>query len=302
MKRDVKKQAVRHAIRSVALLGKRGNEVAATLRLSMSRWFARLSIPCVSFTYEHEAKDFFARLTSQAKEAGLAGMDLVIVLGGDGTFISVARKLVHSPLPLLGVNLGRVGFLAEVPPDSWESDFTRILREGVLLEEGMALRYALVRDGVVKLEGFAVNDLTLSRGAPARLLCLDLLAGGSELIKLRADGIIVSTPTGSTGYGASAGGPLLEPSLSAYIVTPICPFMTSFPPLVVSGKTAFCITVGEGGRDSYLTVDGQEWLLLREGDSLHITGEEKGVYFAKIHAASYFTRLHDAGFVRDFAR
>ncbi len=284
--------AERHPVRSVALLHKEGNAAAAELSRAVSEWFAGRNVPCAAFPYASENPGPFLRLGSA---------DVVIVLGGDGTLVSVARYLAPAPRPLIGVNLGRVGFLAEIAPGDWRDAFTAMLRDGVLLEEGLALRYCLNRRGVFPASGLAVNDIVISRGGPARLVSLELTVGGIRLATLRADGLILSTPTGSTGYTGSARGPLLSPGLAAYAVTPICPFLSNFLPLVLSGDTHLAVTVVEAGPEIYMTVDGQESLRLEEGDCLEACGEPDSIRFARLDGEGYFSKLRSAGFVRDFS-
>lgn len=283
----------RRKIGAVALLNKEGSEAAERLRLAMCRWFGDRRIPCVSFAFDHSAGDFFEQVEDT---------DIVIVLGGDGTFVSVARKLAPSPKPIIAVNLGRVGFLAEVSPEAWESAFTRMLEHGVAVEKGLGLHYALVRDGETHVNGLAVNDLVVSRGGPARLVSLALTVDDMRLAVLRADGLIISSPTGSTGYTGSARGPLLYPGLSAYAVTPICPFMSNFLPMVLDCETRFSINVVEAGPEIFLTVDGQEALEMHEGDTLNVSGRKNSILFARIDSEGYFAKLRSAGFVRDFSQ
>ena len=285
-------RANRRPIRSVALLGK-PLKAADALRLAAQSWFMKLGIPCVSFLYDHA--DAFL-------EERLEGADLVIVFGGDGTLVSVSRRLAEHPRPILGVNLGRVGFLTEVDPETWEEAFTRLLEDGVLLEKSLMLRYHLRRGGETVVQGLAVNDIVLSRGGPARLVSLALTVDDIRLAVLRADGLIVSTPTGSTGYTGSARGPLLHPGLGAYAVTAICPFLSNFLPMVVAGETRFSIAVEESCPEIYLTVDGQESLQIREGDVLETVGEPDRVCFARIDGEGYFAKLRAVGFIQDFSR
>ena len=282
----------RHPIRNVALVARDASPVVQTLCQSMEQWFSGRGVGCAAFAYDHAEPDFSARL---------GNADIAIVLGGDGTFVGVARKLAANPRPILGVNLGRVGFLAEVAPDSWKGAFSRMLDSGVRLENGMALQYSLLREGKNLQEGLAVNDLVVSRGGPARLVTLVLAVDGIRLARLRADGLIVASPTGSTGYTSSARGSLLHPGINAYAVTPICPFMSNFSPMVVAGETRLAITVDAAGPGIYLTVDGQESLELQQGDSLRTTGHKDGICFARIDDESYFAKLRSAGFLRDFA-
>ena len=282
----------RYPIRSVALIARDATSRSASLSEEMGRWFAARNIPCVRLLYDQRGCDLPAMLDGAA---------LAIVLGGDGTFVGVARKLAADPKPILGVNLGRVGFLAEVSPDFWESAFSRMLDNGVRLESGMVLSYSLMRGSQCLQAGLAVNDLVVSRGGPARLVSLALMVDDIRLARLRADGLIVATPTGSTGYTSSAGGPLLHPGISAFSITPTCPFMSHFSPMVVAGATHFSVRVDAAGPGTYLTVDGQESVELRAGDVLETTGKQDGIRFARIDDAGYFAKLRSAGFVRDFA-
>ena len=283
---------VRQPVKSVVLVARDVGEVVASLRDTMTRWFKERGVACSSFVYSREETDFPGKV---------GAADVVIVLGGDGTLVSVARNLAPHPRPILGVNLGRVGFLAEVSPETWESFFSRMLEHGVRLEHSAALRYSCVRGEKSLREGLAVNDLVVSRGGPARLVSLALTVDGIRLAQLRADGVIAATPTGSTGYTSSARGPLLHPGLDAFSVTPICPFMSNFSPMVVSGRTRVAIAVREAGPGIYLTVDGQESLEVRLGDVLHVTGETDGICFARIDDEGYFAKLRSAGFVRECA-
>ncbi len=281
----------RHRIRNVALVARDREPVITALCRDMEAWLTARRIGCTSLVYDQAVTGF---------RDEVADVDLVIVLGGDGTLVGVARKLASDPLPILGVNLGRVGFLTEVAPVSWERAFTRMIEPGVRLESGMVLRYALVRNGGTCWRGLAVNDVVVSRGGPARLVSLALTLDDIRLASVRADGLIVSTPTGSTGYASSAGGPLLHPGINAFAVTPICPFMSTFSPMVLAGKTRLTVTVDAAGPGIYLSVDGQESQKLQQGDRLETSGRPNGIRFARIDDEGYFAKLRSAGFIRDF--
>ena len=283
---------IRHPIRSIALVARDNEHMVQSLCQTMEQWLSGRGVACVSFVYDHGCTDIAALLGDS---------DIAVVLGGDGTFVGVARKLAANPRPILGINLGKVGFLAEVAPDSWKGAFSCMLDSGVRLENGMALSYTLLRERTPVQSGLAINDLVVSRGGPARLATLTLTVDGIRLARLRADGLIIATPTGSTGYTSSARGPLLHPGINAYAVTPISPFMSYFSPLVAAGETEFSITVDGGCPGIYLTVDGQESLELRQGDVLRTTGSKDRICFARIDDESYFAKLRSAGFMRDFA-
>lgn len=232
--------------------------------------------------------------------------DLVLALGGDGTMLSVARKLSGAPVPILGFNLGKVGFLTEVCPGSWEQALSTALDRGLSVCERMALAYRVLRGGEEVHAGRVINDIVVSRGALARLINLELKArnpgmDGAEpdehLGKLRADGLILSTPTGSTGYAVSAGGPLMHPDMDAYSVTPICSFLGEFRPLCLPGDAHLEVTVLESRTEVYLTLDGQEDFALAPGDVVAVRRDPRGMRFACLEPGSYFAKLRAKGFV-----
>ncbi len=279
---------MRHAVKSVAIVGKAARPEIQALGLTMRGWLRERGVGAMFCSFGGPEDILCPELLAA---------DVVAVLGGDGTFIAVARQLPQ-PRPLLGVNFGRVGFLADLRPENWEQGFTRLLEEGARLEWGLGLSCTLLRDGQEVAASLAVNDVVVTRGALARLVGLDISVDGVFLSSLRADGLIVSTPTGSTGYTGSARGPLLYPSLNAYALTPICPFMSNFLPLVLDGGKTVSVTVRESGPELFMTVDGQELFPLFQGDTLEVRGKEEGVCFARLgEEADYFAKLRQVGLV-----
>ncbi|SHN60098.1 NAD(+)/NADH kinase [Desulfovibrio litoralis] len=273
----------------VCLVLKRSNSKAADLGEQFKNWFVKHGIDVVMIGENQY---------SEGKAFEEKRPDLCIILGGDGTIVSVARRLVKSQIPLLGVNLGRVGFLAETPLSSWEYDFERILNKGFNIEWRLALSIKVERKNKLFFSGFAVNDAVIGRGALARLVSLDLCVGDECVGAVRADGLIIATPTGVSGYSVSAGGPLILPSLNVISVTPICPFLCNFKSLVLGHESAFTLSVREGGPDLFLTRDGQDMLPLKVGDSITIKGLPNALAFAKIEGrSSYFARLQQKGFI-----
>ena len=168
-----------------------------------------------------------------------------------------------------------------------------------MIEKRLGLSFSLVREKETILEGKVVNDVVVTRGKVARLVNLHLGVNASRFTTLRSDGLIISTPTGASGYACSAGGPLVLPSLNAYVVAAICPFLSSFPPLVLCPETQFSVRVGESAPDLYLTLDGQEAHPLNEGDMLRVWGVQGALSIADFGLKSYFDRLLSAGFVQE---
>lgn len=224
------------------------------------------------------------------------GRDLVLVLGGDGTMISVARE-VAGRAPMLGLNMGRLGFLAELSVDDWESSLRELLDNGMSFSERMGLAWDVVRDGDIVASGFVVNDLVINRGALARLVRLSMTLDGELLGSIRADGLVIATPTGSTAYSISSGGPIVHPGLSVYTVTPICPFLSNFKPLVLPGDTGLCVTVEESGTDAYLTLDGQDSQALEAGDEVRVFRASPGTKLVDVKDSNYVSRLRAKGVI-----
>ncbi len=226
--------------------------------------------------------------------------DMALVLGGDGTLLSVARKAMPTGIPLLGVNMGHLGFLTKADASDWPARLgrilERILERGLEVEERMALRCEIVRDGQVVRRGTAVNDIVVSRGAMARLVRLRLFCQGEPVAALRADGVIVSSPTGSTAYAVSAGGPIIHPGLEAIGVTAVCSFMGILRSLVVPATFSVEVLVEESWGEVFLTEDGQQGQRLMTGDLVRVLRAEQGLRLVSVEGVSYFATLQEKGF------
>ncbi len=275
------------ALRSVALVAKAGNEAAMAMSLRVEHWLKARNV---------EARVFLLPGDDIIPEAA---PDAFFVFGGDGTVVSVARRSLGTGAAVAGFNFGRVGFLAELERDTWEQALAESLQNGLCVRPRMSLQYFLYRDQRLLHQGEVVNDVVVTRGKVARLVNLHLAVDHASFTSLRSDGLILSTPTGSTGYAGSAGGPLLPPSLNAYVVAAICPYLSSFPPLVLGPETLFSVTVGEAAPDLYLTLDGQEAYPLAGGDRLDVRGAPGRICMADFGLKSYFTRLRRVGFVQE---
>lgn len=276
-------------ITSMTLAAKAGNNAAEAMCGTVQAWLKQRQI--TTRVLRHPDDDIL-------KEAGETG-DLILVFGGDGTMVSIARRMLGKGIPIAGVNFGKVGFLTELETSSWEAALTDVLANGLKVESRMSLFFTLIRKGETLLQGNVVNDVVVTRGKVARLVNLLLGVNGASFISLRSDGLIISTPTGASGYACSAGGPLLLPTLNAYVVAAICPFLSSFPPMVLRPENIFTVTVGEAASDLYLTLDGQEAHELNEGDILQVRGFPEALQIADFGLKSYFDRLLRAGFVQE---
>ena len=222
-------------------------------------------------------------------------LDLIVVLGGDGTILGVARHVIGRKIPLVCINFGRVGFLSDIEPDSWEEGLSAMLRSRDY-RSAAGLRWTLLRYGHHVAGGYAVNDVVLSRSAMARLVYADIYTDGELMGAVRADGFLLSTAIGSSGYSVSANGPLLFPTLNALAFVPICPFLNTIPPMVFPCHTVFRFHLLPGTTESYLTVDGQEGHLMQTNDIVEIEGIPDCVRFLG-KGLSFIERLRTRSFI-----
>lgn len=198
--------------------------------------------------------------------------DLVIVLGGDGSMLSAARDLALHQVPLLGVNRGRLGFLTDVSPDDIEEQVSAVLDGQYALEERFLLDVEVLQNEQVISRAGALNDVVVSSGTSARMMEFDLSVNNVFVYRQRADGMIVSTPTGSTAYSMSGGGPIMHPSLDAILLLPMYPHTLSSRPIVIDGNSDIRITILEQGSESLpVTCDGQDKLNVCGGNVVHIS-------------------------------
>ncbi len=196
--------------------------------------------------------------------------DLVITLGGDGTVLYAARAVNEMGIPILPVNLGTFGYITEVGKDEWKEALEFFIEHGTNISRRLMLRITVHRGGRRVWQASALNEAVITSGGIAKVIALDLSLDKTPAGSFRADGMIIATPTGSTGYSLAAGGPILDADMSAIIITPVCPFTLSNRPLVTSGKVV-TLTVKSGQRtDILLTADGQLVFPLEEGDTITV--------------------------------
>lgn len=224
--------------------------------------------------------------------AGLApGVDLLVVLGGDGTLLSAVRALDGHPVPLLGVNLGTLGFLAEITVAELFPTLEGFLRGETTLEARASLRATVERGGRILGSYRVLNDVVVNKGALARICELEVTVDGRVLTTYKADGLIVATPTGSTAYSLSAGGPLVSPDLPATILSPICPHTLTQRPILLKDTSVIEILLGAKNGEVYLTLDGQEGFELDEGDRVRVVASRRKVLLLRSPARDYYQVL-----------
>jgi len=216
--------------------------------------------------------------------------DLAIVMGGDGTMLSVARALKDSDIPLVGINRGNFGFLTDLRAEEMLASIDRILNGQYETESRMMLNASVTRNDTVMLENHAFNDITLKSGL--RLIELEVNIDGEFVHKLRADGLILSTPTGTTAYSLSAGGPILHPNVEAIALVPICPHTLSNRPLAVNSASKIEIAI-EQIDQAQISFDGQAQLALAQGDLVKVERSKESVTLLHPKEYSYYDMLRN---------
>lgn len=238
---------------------------------------------------------------------------LMITFGGDGTLLGGARRALQMDIPLMGINLGTIGFLTEEEPSRLQEALERILQGAYMMEERFLLEAVVVpaeehlpqaephpgeelpRTSELSSAGtrlFALNDVVVSRGGFARLIRTECTVNGEPYGVFTADGLVVSTPTGSTGYNLSAGGPIVEPGMDCMIITPICPHSLQHCSSVISSRSEIRISLcPDRSQSAVLQIDGQSVADLRAGDEIVIRGTDRKMRLLRLHPYSFFTRI-----------
>lgn len=246
---------------------------------------------------------YAAKLTSwlQQREIGASlndispDLDMIIVLGGDGTLLHIAEKAARHAIPVLGINLGNLGFLTELTEDETFQALSHILSSKVTVENRLMLKARLVSNGQTTSYRYALNDVVINKNVLDRLLNLSTTIDEEYITTYKADGLIFSSPTGSTAYNLSAGGPLVYPGLATITVTPICPFMLSSRPIILPAdkriKTRF--DAGNNTEHAQIIIDGQAFWEMKDNDELEIETAEHFLQLIVSSTRDYFTILRN---------
>jgi NAD+ kinase len=257
------------AIRTVGIISKPRKEELCAIVPGLSDWLQQRGLEVL---YDPETAECVGEPTRALSRGELGRRaDLAVVLGGDGTLLAAARALGEHDIPVLAINLGGLGFLTSFPREELYPALELVLAGNYRISERVLLDVTLERGGSIVAHHRALNDAVVNKAAMARILDLDLYFDGAYACSYKADGIIFSTPTGSTAYSLSAGGPILYPQVDAFVVTPICPHALSNRPLVVPDDMKIELTVASGAETAFLTIDGQVGVELHDADKIVVT-------------------------------
>jgi len=275
-------------IRRVTVVAKIGPPEAPRIAAELERWLRERGM---HVDLDLETSRELRRRNGLPRSALPRGTDLVIVAGGDGTLLSVARAAAPRGVPILGVNLGSLGFLTELQPDELYEGLSKVLSGAYEIEERQALRVRHRRGRRVRSEHAVLNDAVITKRALARMIVLDVQVDGDEVATYTSDGLILATPTGSTAYNLSAGGPILDPRMKAVDIAPICPHTMTYRPLVVPGSARVVVTLTSAREPVYLTLDGQVGFPMRHGDSVSVDTHPRPVRLVRVAEKGFFEVL-----------
>jgi NAD+ kinase len=275
-------------MKNIGIVAKRNQPKALALARRLTTWLRRKRRTVL---LEAEVAKALRLADGVSKQEMMARADLVIVLGGDGTLLSVARHSGTRRVPVLGVNLGGLGFLTDVRPEEIFPALERVFGGHYQLEQRSMLEAAVMRNGKVVQRFQALNDVVINKGALARILDLETSVGGMPICTYKADGLIVATPTGSTAYSLSAGGAIVEPSVGVVLVSPICPHTLTQRPIVLPDRSHLRVTVRSPDEDVVLTIDGQEGMKLANDDVVEVRPSKNRVLLVRSPTHSFFELL-----------
>ena len=274
---------------SVGIIYKHHHEPAKTEAENLGVWFRKKGIAV--FLEEMNAE---GSVNGSFKESSIIPKDVdwVIVLGGDGTLLGAARRIGRYGVPILGVNLGGLGFLTCVQLNRIYPVIETMINGGLAVESRVMLETRVMRDNREVIRFQVLNDVVINKSTLARIIDLDVTIDDEVLTTFRADGLIISTPTGSTAYNLSAGGPILYPTIESLILTPICPFTLTNRPIIVPDSAVIRIKMGKESEGTViLTFDGQVGFDLRHDDMVHIHKSKEKINLFRPPDHSYFNIL-----------
>lgn len=295
-------------ISSICLVLRPGQQKAKDLAVEVAAWFAAKGIRVwlaagqtdpIAPNSSSTPSNASLQITNPLMHPAGDWPDLVLVLGGDGTMLGALRQVLGTSIPVLGINLGQVGFLAGVAENSWQDSLAKALEHGLSLQPCMAIAWQVKRGGKIILQGESVNDVVLRGGSLAKLINLNLTIDDEEVGLLRADGLVLATPTGSSGYAFSAGGPLVQPEVEAFVLAPVSAFLNRMPPLIIGCNRKVHVKLHPKNSEVFLTSDGQEAFPLLPEDTVGIERSKHYAFMAFLPHSPYYAVLKDRGFIRE---
>jgi NAD+ kinase len=281
-------------ISRVGLVAKQRVDAAASVLLELATWLEARGLQPVFETYSAQLAGVTGGREIVSKEDLPNACDLIVLLGGDGTLIGMARRVARAgaDVPIAGVNFGSLGFLTEITLDDLYPSLEGVLDGTAPIEERMMLHAKVLRGRTCFTDELVLNDVVITKAALSRIIELSVSIGTDRVMQVRADGLIVATPTGSTAYNLAAGGPIVQPVVDALLLTPIAPHMLTNRPLVVSGTSTIAVEPNMNGNDEvFVTFDGQSGHALQAEDVVTIERASRPLCLVRSAQRSYFEVL-----------
>ena len=281
-------------ISRVGLVAKERVEAAASVLIELATWLEARSLHPVFETYAARLAGITTGREIVSKEELPKACDLIVLLGGDGTLIGMARRVARAGVhvPIAGVNFGSLGFLTEITLGDLYPSLEGVLDGTAPIEERMMLHAKVLRGGGCFTDELVLNDVVITKAALSRIIELSVSIGSDRVMQVRADGLIVATPTGSTAYNLAAGGPIVQPVVDAVLLTPIAPHMLTNRPLVVTGTSTISVEPNMNGNDEvFVTFDGQSGHALQADDVVTIERASRPLCLVRSAQRSYFDVL-----------
>jgi NAD+ kinase len=279
------------AIQTIGIFSRPRRADISDIVRPLLEWLAKREVHAV---YDTEtATSLRDESGGRSREQLSAESDLILVLGGDGTLLAAAREAGPRGIPVLPINLGSLGFLTSFRIDELYTALEETLAGHLAASERVMLTATLTREGRVLESQCVLNEAVVTKGAPARMIEVELWIEDEFVCRYRADGLIVATPTGSTAYSLSAGGPIVHPAVESILITPICPHTLSDRPLVIDDRCNVEMRLRGTAESVYLTLDGQKGLLLESDDRVTITRATERLKLIQPHRKSYYEILRN---------
>lgn len=276
-------------IKTVGLIINSYKEQIVQIGLRLIALLRQQEVEVVAIGTEAEA----LQLTPCTEDEFCSRSQLVLVIGGDGTMLRAARTVYGREIPILGINQGYLGFLTEIETDKLQESLQQLLQGDYDIERRMMLTAKVYRDGTCIADVNALNDMVVTKGALSRIIKLELLLDNQLVERYHGDGLIFSTPTGSTGYSLSAGGPVVHPAIDLCIVAPICPHSLIARPLIFSPEHTLTVRLDANNAPAMLTVDGQNGVELKKGDMIQISKAEHDTGLIVLEKRNFFAVLRE---------
>ena len=276
------------ALRKIGLLVNRSKPHAIQFAGEVIAWLTERD---VTVFVDEDSAFLLGRDDLACSKSDLSQSELIITLGGDGTILEAAHFAAPTGTPILGVHMGRFGFITECHPNDLLSRIDAVLEGEYTIENRMMVHADIIRDGEVVYSTFGLNDIVINRGATARMLHLLTSFGDEVMTAYPADGLIIATPTGSTAYALSAGGPLVEPTVQVLIVVPICPHTLAARPIIIPSTESISVTIETEGGEILCVADSMEVYPLFSGDKVEIRKSDHTTRIVRLGHSNFYRKV-----------